>query len=220
MAVTVVVGASRGIGAALVEQLAARSGSEVVAACRTLPGHRAPGVRWLDGIDVATDAGRNALRAALPDGSVDTLIHNAGVLSDDALDSVNADGLERQMQVNAFAPLLLTQVLLRSFAPGARLVFITSRMGSIGDNTSGSHYGYRMSKAALNMAARSLAIDLKPRGIAVAVLHPGYVRTEMTGGQGQMSPAESAALLLARVDQLDAGNSGSFWHANGQTLPW
>lgn len=219
MAITLVIGASRGIGAALVEQLAAR-GDAVVATGRQLPALPLSGVRWIGGIDVATPEGREALRAQLSEGSVGTLIHNAGVLEDDSLDTVRAAGIERQMQVNALAPLLLTQTLLRALAPGARLAYITSRMGSIGDNTSGSHYGYRMSKAALNMAARCLAIDLKPRDIKVAVLHPGYVRTAMTGGQGQLEPAESAALLLARIAQMTTENSGSFWHANGQALPW
>lgn len=219
MAITLVVGASRGIGAALVAQLAAR-GDAVVATSRTPSDGLHPGVRWISGIDVASASGRSALREALAADSISTLIHNAGVLADDALDNVEAASLEQQMQVNAFAPLLLTRELLRNFAPGAKLVYITSRMGSIADNTSGSHYGYRMSKAALNMAARSLSIDLKPRGMVVAVLHPGFVRTAMTGGHGQMEPQESATLLLQRIDALDAGNSGSFWHANGQLLPW
>lgn len=219
MVITLVIGASRGIGASLVAQLAAR-GDTVVATCRKPAGTTMAGVRWVSGIDVAKGEGREALRSQLAEGSVSTLIHNAGVLEDDALDTVQPGGLERQMQVNAFAPLLLTQALLRILAPGAKLAFITSRMGSIGDNTSGSHYGYRMSKVALNMAARSLAIDLKPRDIKVAVLHPGYVRTAMTGGQGQLEPEESASLLLARIAGMTAENSGSFWHANGQVLPW
>lgn len=217
MARVLVVGASRGIGAALVEQLSER-GDEVLASCRgaapSLP------AEWIEGVDVGTESGRHRLRQGLGERQLDVLIHNAGVLEDDALESVVAGSLERQMQINAFAPLLLVRELLRQFGSGSKLAFITSRMGSIGDNTSGSHYGYRMSKAALNMAAKSLAIDLKPRGIAVAVLHPGYVRTAMTGGQGQLEPKESAALLLARLDALNSGNSGSFWHANGQALPW
>ena len=90
----------------------------------------------------------------------------------------------------------------------------------MGDNTSGGYYGYRMSKAALNMAGVSLAHDLKPRGVAVAILHPGYVRTDMTGGSGQIGPDESARLLLARIDALNLDTSGHFWHANGESLPW
>jgi NAD(P)-dependent dehydrogenase (short-subunit alcohol dehydrogenase family) len=93
-------------------------------------------------------------------------------------------------------------------------------MGSIADNSSGGYYGYRMSKAALNAAGRSLALDLAPRGISVFLLHPGFVRTDMTGGNGDTSPEQSAANLVARMDALDAADSGSFWHANGQSLPW
>lgn len=93
-------------------------------------------------------------------------------------------------------------------------------MGSIGDNGSGGHYGYRMSKAALNMAGVSLAHDLRPRGIAVAILHPGYVRTDMTGGGGHIDPPEAARGLLQRLDELTLESTGSFWHANGERLPW
>jgi NAD(P)-dependent dehydrogenase (short-subunit alcohol dehydrogenase family) len=81
-------------------------------------------------------------------------------------------------------------------------------------------YGYRMSKAALNMAAVSIAVDLRPRGIAVAVLHPGMVKTEMTRGHGVVEPADAAAGLAARIDELTPATSGGFWHANGERLPW
>ena len=104
--------------------------------------------------------------------------------------------------------------------PGAKVALITSRMGSIADNSSGGSYGYRMSKAALNAAGRSLAIDLAARGIAVGLLHPGYVRTDMTGGSGNVEASEAAAMLVARIDELDAAKSGSFRHANGEELPW
>jgi NAD(P)-dependent dehydrogenase (short-subunit alcohol dehydrogenase family) len=101
------------------------------------------------------------------------------------------------------------------------VILMTSRMGSIEDNTSGGSYGYRMSKAALCMAGKSLAIDLKPRGIAVALLHPGLVRTRMTGfSEAGISPAEAVHGLLQRIDDLSLETSGSFWHANGQVLPW
>ena len=124
------------------------------------------------------------------------------------------------MAVNAFAPILLTQDLQAHLAGPCKLAFITSRMGSVADNGSGGYYGYRMSKAALNAGAKSLAIDLAPQGAAVAILHPGFVRTRMTGGNGQLEPAESARMLIARIDALDAANSGTFWHANGDVLPW
>ena len=93
-------------------------------------------------------------------------------------------------------------------------------MGSIGDNGSGGYYGYRMSKAALNAASVSLAKDLAPRGIAVAILHPGMVKTEMTAGHGQIEPEDAVRGLLARLDELTVATSGRFLHQNGQELPW
>ena len=94
-------------------------------------------------------------------------------------------------------------------------------MGSIEDNTSGSSYGYRMSKVALSMAAKSLSIDLSREDIYVAILHPGLVSTRMTGfTRNGISPEESANGLLRRIDSLNKNNSGTFWHANGEVLPW
>jgi NAD(P)-dependent dehydrogenase (short-subunit alcohol dehydrogenase family) len=122
--------------------------------------------------------------------------------------------------VNALAPLQLVATLRPRLAAGAKIGLVTSRMGSIGDNSSGGYYGYRMSKAALNAAGMSLAHDLRGAGIAVFLLHPGYVRTDMTGGAGERSPDEAAAGLLQRMDALGLAQSGSFWHADGTPLPW
>ena len=97
---------------------------------------------------------------------------------------------------------------------------ITSRMGSIEDNTSGGYYGYRMSKAALNIAGKSLAIDLKNKNIAVGIFHPGLVATDMIGGHGDISADEAAERLDKRIFALTMKNSGSFWHSNGEILPW
>jgi NAD(P)-dependent dehydrogenase (short-subunit alcohol dehydrogenase family) len=116
--------------------------------------------------------------------------------------------------------LLITQALLGNLDEGSKVGIITSRMGSIADNDSGGSYGYRMSKAAVNAAGKSLAIDLKPRGIAVGILHPGWVRTDMTGRNGLIDANESAKGLLARMDELNLDNTGTFWHANGELLPW
>lgn len=98
---------------------------------------------------------------------------------------------------------------------------MTSRMGSIEDNTSGGSYGYRMSKVALSMAGKSLSHDLEPEGIAVAILHPGLVKTRMTGfTQNGITPEDSVKGLLARIDDLNLENTGTFWHSNGEVLPW
>ena len=124
-----------------------------------------------------------------------------------------------RVAINALAPLLLCRALLPSLATGSRVALITSRMGSLDDNSSGAYYGYRMSKAALNMAGRSLAVDLRAREIAVAVLHPGMVATRMVGFSG-IPPEQAARGLLERIDALTLESSGRFWHANGEPLPW
>jgi len=105
-------------------------------------------------------------------------------------------------------------------ASPSRIAMITSRMGSIGDNTSGGSYGYRMSKAALNIASVSLAHDLRERGISVVVLHPGFVMTYMTRGSGTMDVADAARGLIARIDELTPATSGSFVLSTGEPLPW
>ena len=223
MSTALITGAAGGIGRELARQLAAR-GTTVIAACRKPSTELAQlPVRVEAGIDLATDAGCTALAARVAGVPLDLVIHNAGVLSEESIDSMGDAAVARirhQFEVNALAPLRLTALLAPQFAPGAKLVLITSRMGSIADNTSGGYYGYRMSKAALNAAGRSLAHDLAPRGVAVALLHPGFVQTPMTGGRGDVDAATAASNLLARIDQLTPATSGSFLHANGSPLPW
>ena len=118
------------------------------------------------------------------------------------------------------AALRVTQALRANLREGAKVALITSRMGSIADNSSGGAYGYRMSKAALNAAGKSLAHDLAGRGVSVAILHPGYVKTEMTSNHGSVEPDAAAADLLKRIDELSLATTGTFWHANGSVLPW
>jgi NAD(P)-dependent dehydrogenase (short-subunit alcohol dehydrogenase family) len=218
-----VTGAAGGIGYELARQLAAR-GTAVIAVCRK-PGAELPRlpVRVEADIDIATDAGCAALATRVAGVPLDLLIHNAGVLFDeslDALDEAAVVNIRRQFEVNALAPLRLTAKLAPQLVRGGKLVLITSRMGSMADNNSGGYYGYRMSKAAMNAAGRSLAQDLTPRGVAVVMLHPGYVQTPMTGGRGDVDPATAARGLLARIDELTLASSGRFLHANGSQLPW
>jgi len=223
MTTALVTGAAGGIGYELARQLAAR-GTTVIAACRKpTAGLAALPLRVEAGIDIATDAGCTALAARVAGVPLDLLVHNAGVLSDESLDALDDDavaGIRRQFEVNALAPLRLTALLAPQLVEGAKVALITSRMGSMEDNTSGGYYGYRMSKAALNAAGRSLAHDLAPRGVAVALLHPGFVRTSMTGGRGDVDAATAARNLLARIDELTPATSGRFLHANGSPLPW
>jgi NAD(P)-dependent dehydrogenase (short-subunit alcohol dehydrogenase family) len=221
MATVLVTGANRGIGLEYCRQLQAR-GDQVIAVCREpSPDLQALGVRIEAGIELSSEAAIADLVRRLGGLQLDLLILNAGILQSMGLENLDPDGIRRQFEVNALAPLLLVRALLDQLPRGAKLALMTSRMGSIDDNTSGGSYGYRMSKVALNIAGKSLAIDLRPRGIAVAILHPGLVRTRMINFNPQgISTEESVRGLLARIDALSLETSGSFWHANGAVLPW
>jgi len=219
MATVVVTGANRGIGLELAKQFTAR-GDVVVAGCRrSSPELDALGVR-VETLDVADPASVQAFAGQLGDLPIDVLVNNAGVLSRETLDDLDEERMLTQIQVNALGPLRVTAALRTNLGEGAKVGIVTSRMGSVADNTSGGMYGYRMSKAAVNIAGVSLARDLAPRGVSVILLHPGYVRTEMTGKNGLIDADEAAAGLLARLDELGPQNSGSFRHSNGDELPW
>lgn len=219
MAKVLITGANRGIGLELCRQLVSRR-DEVIAVCRTASDElQSLGLRVIEGIDVCEDQSIAELQAQLGDEQLDWLINNAGILSVESLDSLDFGAMERQFRVNSLGPLRTTVGLLRNLSQGAKVGIITSRMGSIDDNTSGSYYGYRMSKAAVNMAGMTLARDLKERKIAVALLHPGMVATDMTGGRG-VPTEHSAAGLIERMDALDLASTGTFWHAEGERLPW
>ena len=188
MGVSVVTGANRGIGLEFARQLKAR-GANVIAVCRKSSlGLDALGVRVESQINLTDSLAWPKLAERLANDEIDLLIHNAGVLVADSLEEVNADAVRAQFEVNAVAPLFLTRALASRLHPGSKVALVTSRMGSMGDNTSGGYYGYRMSKAALNAAGVSLAHDLKPQGVSVVILQPGFVRTEMTRGHGQIDP--------------------------------
>jgi NAD(P)-dependent dehydrogenase (short-subunit alcohol dehydrogenase family) len=214
-----VTGANRGIGLELCKQLSARA-DEVIAVCRqSSDALAALNVQVLEGVDVSSAASIQKLTSQLGGQSLDWVINNAGILSVESLDNLDFDAIERQFRINALGPLRITVALLPNLSAGSKVGIVTSRMGSVEDNTSGGYYGYRMSKAAVNMAGMSLSKDLQARGIAVALLHPGMVATEMTGRQG-IPPAQAAAGLIARMDELTQASSGTFWHAEGERLPW
>jgi len=141
------------------------------------------------------------------------------------LSDLNQETILEQFNVNAVAPLFLSHALLDNLSSGSKIGLITSRMGSVTDNTSGGRYGYRMSKAALNIAAVSLARDLSDENISVGIYHPGYVQTEMVNSDGilsngDISATEAAARLISLMDNLTMADSGVFKHSNGETLPW
>ncbi|HAC26283.1 MAG TPA: short-chain dehydrogenase [Marinobacter hydrocarbonoclasticus] len=218
--VVVITGANRGVGLELARHYAAE-GCEVIGVCRQSSEELA-GVagQVIDGVDVTTDAGIDKLKSGLAGKSISLLINNAGLLQDEQLGSIDFDSIRTQMEINAYAPLRVAEALVPLMGQGSKIANITSRMGSIADNDSGGRYGYRASKAALNAFGKSLAVDLKPRGIAVAQLHPGYVKTRMVNFGGLITPEESARGLAERIANLTLENTGSFWHSNGEELPW
>ncbi len=220
MSLSIVTGANRGIGLALTKLLAER-GKTVLAACRTSSAELAKlGVEVVEGVDVTDDEGVARLVAAVGNRDVELLINNAGILRHEALGTIDYDAIRAQFESNALGPLRVTEALRKHLKKGAKVALITSRMGSIDDNSSGGYYGYRMSKVALNMAGKSLAHDLTSAGVSVAILHPGMVKTDMVAGHGQVEPDDAARGLLARIDAVTAESSGGFWHANGERLPW
>jgi NAD(P)-dependent dehydrogenase (short-subunit alcohol dehydrogenase family) len=222
MSTIVINGANRGIGLGLCKYYQAR-GDEVVALCRKSSHElNALGVRVVEGIDVTDKFLSEVLEEKLSDlGNIDVLINVAGIMHNDNINNINFDHLLEQYEVNAMGPIRMTFALLAKMTQGSKIIMVTSRMGSIEDNGTGSRYGYRMSKAALNAGAKGLAVDLRDRGIAVAILHPGRVQTDMTNHNPKgITVDESCEGLLQRIDNLNDGNSGTFWHANGEILPW
>lgn len=221
MTTYLITGANRGIGYEYCRQLKAR-GETVIAVCRSASEElKQLGVQVEQGIDITLDTSVADLQTRLGDKTIDVLINNAGILKRVTLDDLDINSIREQFEVNALGALRVIHALLPNLKAGSKIVLMTSRMASIDDNTSGGSYGYRMSKVALSMAGKSLAHDLKERGIAVAILHPGLVQTRMTNfAMGGITPEASVQGLLTRIDELTLENTGTFWHANGEVLPW
>ncbi len=216
----VITGANRGIGLALA-QLYQQAGWQVIGVCRQSSSElEAVATQVITDIDVTSEQDVARMAAKLQGQQIDLLINNAGLLANEVLGKIDFDSMRRQMEINAYAPLRVTQALLGNLVSGSKIGNITSRMGSIADNDSGGRYGYRASKAALNAIGKSLAQDLHALGIAVAQLHPGWVKTRMVGFGGLISPEESALGLKQVMDKLTLDKSGGFWHTNGEELPW
>ena len=220
---TLVTGANRGIGLALTQAYRQR-GDRVIAVCRSDSKElQATGAQVEAGVDVTDDAALAALVRKLGRERIHHLWLNAGVLEREKLGGIDQAGfasLRRQFEVNALGPLRVAQGLLDNLGEGSKIGIVTSRMGSVADNDSGGYYGYRASKAAVNAIGKSLAVDLKPRGVAVFLLHPGYVATDMVGGSGDITPEVAAGRLVGLLDKLGLAQSGSFRHSNGSELPW
>ena len=218
-----ITGSNRGIGLEFCTQLKQR-GFDVIATCRqSSAALNNLGVNVIENVDVSCPKSLANLVKTLAGKKIDWLINNAGIANGIAMDELNEDNIascKRMFEVNSLGPLLTTQALLANLGEGSKVGIITSRMGSVDDNDSGGSYGYRMSKSAVNAAGKSLSIDLKPKGIAVGILHPGWVRTDMTDHNGLIDTDESVSGLLARMDELSLDTTGTFWHTNGDLLPW
>jgi NAD(P)-dependent dehydrogenase (short-subunit alcohol dehydrogenase family) len=225
----VVTGSNRGIGLELARQLIAR-GDEVDAGARnpaTADELRATGAR-VHALDVGDPASVAAFARALGDAAIDLVINNAGFsggpsqsLRQMAGDLALPDML-RTFDINAVGALRVTVALLPHVRRGGgkKLVHITSGMGSIADNGSGGYYAYRMSKAALNMMSKSLAVDLRGEGIISFVINPGWVQTDMGGEHAPTPVDESVRSMLARIDAATLAQSGEFLDYKGGTYPW
>lgn len=221
----VVTGANRGIGLGLVRLLASR-GERVTGTARDLDGAgalRATGARVLP-LDVTSTESVASLARALGDEPVDALVNNAGAAArwGGGVEGVDLDECARLFRVNALGAIAVTQALLPHVRRGVgrTILHVTSMMGSIGDNTSGGSYGYRMSKAALNMASRSMAIDLRGERISSFVVHPGWVKTDMGGPGATVEVDDCVAGIAALLDGDAMARSGRFFHYLGHEAPF
>ena len=224
MPTAVVIGADRGIGAALVEVYEDR-GDDAIAVCLEDGDHWTDrNVRVIGRIDVTNDEAIEKLAAELVTTPIDVLVHVAGIGALDRWGHFDFDVMLRHYDLNALGPLRVVNALADNLREGSKVGIVTSRMGSIADNGSGRMYSYRMSKAAANMLGVNLYHELEPRGAHVVLLHPGTVATQMTrGARGWddfTKPAEAAAGLAAQLDRLGPETPIEFRHADGTLLPW
>jgi len=220
----VVTACNRGLGLEFARQLSAR-GERVIATCRDSAAAVELGELGVEvhELDVSDAAAVQRFAHALADEPVDVLINNAGVgVGSRPLENVDFGEMMEFFAVNSVAPLRLTSALLPHLRAGTgkRVINLTSRMGSIEDNSSGAAYAYRASKAALNMVTRSLAIDLRAEGLVCVVVHPGWVETDMGGANAPLPVADSIRGLLDVIDGLEAADSGEFFDYTGAPVPW
>jgi NAD(P)-dependent dehydrogenase (short-subunit alcohol dehydrogenase family) len=174
-------------------------------------------------LDVADAESLVGFGAELGQTPIDIFINNAGIYGPrSGFGDLDEASWSEVFRVNSSAPLILTQIVINNVRAGKlkKMVFLTSKMGSIGDNQGGGSYIYRSSKAALNAAVRSLSIDLAEEGFVVGLLHPGWVRTDMGGPNGLIDTTTSVTGLTKVIDELGAANSGSFFNYDGSIIPW
>ena len=230
MATVLITGTNRGIGLEFVKQFLAREDT-VLATCRDMGS--ATELRQLKNdtrklhifeLDVSSQKSMEDLTLQLAGHAIDIFINNAGVYGprDSTFGKVSANEWAQVLQVNAKAPMILTQLLIDNLRDGSdkKLLYITSKMGSIDDNKGGGSYVYRSSKAALNAVVKSISVDLRDSGFSVAVLHPGWVQTDMGGPNALIDVTTSVSKMIDVIDNLNFHNSGSFFNYDGGVIPW
>ncbi len=225
MPTLLITGANRGIGLEFVRQYAGE-GWSVVATAR-VPGDAAelcsvPGDVRVEALQVADYADVERFAASLAGQPLHLLIANAGTSEPKQIEgAADAAAWDEMMRVNLVSPVLLARLLTPNLASArGKLVAISSRMGSITDNGSGGYVPYRASKAALNAAWRSLALELKPKGITAAMLHPGWVQTRMGGPNAPLAAEESVASMRRKMEGLSLESTGAFLNHDGAPIPW
>lgn len=231
MATVLITGANRGLGLEFARQYVA-DGWKVYAACRRPDAaaelrrlaEASPASVTIVEMDVTSTSSVRAAAKALAGEPIDLLLNNAGVGSPrgQELGKLDYDAWARVLDANTLGPMRVTEALLENVAKGRgkKIVTITSGMGSIADNSSGSSYAYRSSKAAVNMVVKSLSLDLAARGIICVVMNPGWVRTDMGGPRGTLAPAESIQAMRGVIAALKPEDSGKFFNYDGKTYPW
>ena len=231
MKTVLITGANRGIGLEHARRFAA-SGAQVFATART-PADAAdlkalaadrPGRIEILAHDANEPDAPARLKAALGDTPLDLFFANAGIIGDTrpSFGSVDVDLVLQLVRINALAPLKLAEALVDNVARSQRklIAFQSSILGSVGKNDALGHYAYRVSKGAVNMIAKSVSNELRPRGVTVVALHPGWVRTRMGGDSAPVSVDESVSGQQRLLDSLTLAESGRFFNYDGTELPW
>ncbi len=225
MPTVLITGASRGLGLEFARQYAAEGWR--VHACARDVGKAAAGVAGdivRHRLDVLSDADCADVAKALDGEGVDLLINNAGIYGprDRGFGNLDYAAWDEVLRVNVLAPLRVCEVLVDAVERSQMKVmaFVTSRMGSIAEHRGGGGYIYRSSKTALNMAVKCLAGDVKPRGIACAVIHPGWVRTDMGGPSAALSPTESVTGMRAALSGVTLAGTGTVLNYDGSPISW
>ncbi|MCA1907997.1 MAG: SDR family oxidoreductase [Magnetospirillum sp.] len=222
MPTILITGANRGLGLEFARQYAA-AGWRVLATVRDPLSGKAVSDAGAEVYvaDVADLSTLKRLKATLAGISLDVVLNNAGIYGDNqGFGAVDADGFLKVMRVNALAPLQVAELFADQVPAGGIIAAISSKMGSVAENTSGGFYAYRASKAALNMVVKSLSLDLAARQIAVIALSPGWVRTDMGGPNAPLTPPQAVAGMKAVLDKVKLNDSGKFFHFDGSEVAW